>query len=203
MAANKPIYVERGWNVSEVDGVPRLTSTYAHDVWPVQDILDAECRCYIQHYTYTMVNKDMHNGHSCGIVGIKSGTINNEGLIKGQVGLFGTVREFERGYRGQHAFVGKIYTDITPCQAHWRERFTFSMINDLTAFQALPTATLVNVTRPTFASPITYIEPVCWEHRSRGLDTRYWSIDYRGLLVQLAEYYHIPLVRWKDEDQNV
>lgn len=202
MDTNKPIYADRGWEVTETKGVPRLASTYAPDIWPVQGILDAECRCNVKYYTFTMSAKEMHDGHSCGIVGIKPKTINNEGMVKGQVGLFGRVREFERGYRAKHAFVTKLYTGITPCRVHWREEFTFSMFTDLEAFQNLPQATLMTVFKHKPSSPIAYTEPLCWDHRP-NVDDQYSYIDYHGLLVKLAKYYHVPLVRWKDDNPDV
>jgi hypothetical protein len=113
----------RVWRLVAVHGRCRLASAFKWAVWPPQDVLEARCLCSTPR---TFLDKlrgrpphpapglecfcgiygaDLSITHSC-LAGVGSWEL---GRALGEVWLWGTVIECERGYRASHAYPRTIY----------------------------------------------------------------------------------------------
>lgn len=187
---NKPILADRGWDLKwnkELE-IYQLMSSFAPDLWVPGGIV-AECRCKQDYYWSVSISEQLVEGHSCGIHAIKIGMGRGDGSIFGQVALYGKVLEFATGWRATHAQITHLYFGAAVCGTCWH--------ND----HANPdedTPMMKPVAIDVYDNDIN--ELICREHLdSRILHPYSPSEDYNQLLVDLAKYYEVPLVKWEGQ----
>lgn len=203
MIQSKPVYADRGWDITtEKSGKLLLTSTHAPDVWQPNSVIVADCRCTHPHYSCTTPEAYSYNGHGCGIVALKHSERRIEGRVKGEVGLFGNVREFLHGFRADKAFINQLYTNRLQCNQCWHDQVAFSHDAYKTeGFDRIPLALWYRMFQDseTDTAP-SFIDGACDEHLV-GRKNNYF-IPMLPILEQLSDTYNIPLVEWEENDDN-
>ena len=133
MTSEAPDYIEpfegwRVWRVVRVDGTFRLGSIVQHTVWPTETELPARC----ERLRLFRRRRHRHDAPQlsceCGIYAAATLTQLRmylaEGLhglsrVLGQVALWGTVVECERGFRASHAYPTRLFVP-DDAGAPWR-----------------------------------------------------------------------------------
>lgn len=194
--SNEPMHGDRGWHVVEVDGVLRLASTFARDViWPLSEPLVSECRC--DHYEGLTGYLSLHDKtHSCGIVALKHGIRTVEGIIKGEVALWGKVLEFQKGFRAEFAYPTMLYSNRSHCLHCATSAYDLGI--DGYNLKHIPLAESIEVMIRPLADEM--MGAVCKDHMY-SFDSRCYFLDMDFVLKSLARVYNIPIVDFPEGEK--
>jgi hypothetical protein len=123
MTYEAPDYVEpfegwRVWRVVRVDGTFRLGSIVQHTVWPITAELPARCERLRLFRRRRRRHEAPQLGCECGIYAASTVAqlrmyladgLHGLSRVLGQVALWGTVVECERGFRASHAYPTRLF----------------------------------------------------------------------------------------------